>query len=363
MHNIPYKNPFSAASCGNQNFPCEKMTPSDIQDAGLLYYRKSRSGVHPKTCTTFEKRDPKARQQCQKHLTCMEDTMKIPPYWARARYEEKDRNGERHVFVAFGWSFASLNEAREEALVRAKRIFEYWTGGAERLDRYAYHDRPIREEILREISDDGGKIIALITRNRYGAEVLNCSQVLFVDVDFPKARRPGFFESFMDLFRKRKQNVGESEEVRQTIAAVSAWARENPDHSFRLYRTKEGLRLLFTGKLYEPGSEETQRILKELKSDPLYVMLTQKQECFRARLTSKPWRCGSPKPPVSFPWEDDAKEREFRTWESLYKKKDAEFRVCDLVEAFGGRPQNSLVRTVMEIHDRATRVKEKAPLA
>ena len=39
--------------------------------------------------------------------------------------------------------------------------------------------------------------------------------------------------------------------------------------------------------LYEVITE-TAAILAELQADPLYVNLTRKQECFRARLTAKP---------------------------------------------------------------------------
>ncbi|TYT75148.1 hypothetical protein [Desulfobotulus mexicanus] len=287
--------------------------------------------------------------------------MKIPPYWVKKSQKMKDAHGQSHSITASGWSFVSPAEAAKEATARAGRIFNRLMGG-ERPDHYEYHDMPVKEEILGEIFD-GEKQLAVITRNRYGAEILNCSQVLFVDVDFPKAESAGFMEWLRRLFFGR--SIGEKKEApaEKAIASVKEWSRQNPDYGFRLYRTKEGLRLLFTGKLFAPASEETERILKGLNADPLYQVLTRKQECFRARLTSKPWRCGSPKPPSSFPWEDEAKEREYRSWQEIYRQKDEGFRICDFIGDFGKKEVLSQAIKIMEIHDRAVRLTGTAPLA
>ena len=47
------------------------------------------------------------------------------------------------------------------------------------LDRYLYSDRMLSEEIIREYPDSSGNIAYAITRNSYGALVLNTSKVLF----------------------------------------------------------------------------------------------------------------------------------------------------------------------------------------
>jgi hypothetical protein len=52
-------------------------------------------------------------------------------------------------------------------------------------ERYAFADRPIREEILRELRDPWGASEAIVTRNGYGAEVLNTARLLFADIDDP----------------------------------------------------------------------------------------------------------------------------------------------------------------------------------
>jgi hypothetical protein len=287
--------------------------------------------------------------------------MKIPPYWACARFEGKDRKGRSQTFAASGWSFASLQAAKDDAKARAKRIFDLITSG-QTPNSYEYLDQPIREEIIQEVLT-ADTHVATVTRNRYGALVLNCRSVLFVDVDFPKVKGKGLVESILLAFSRKRRDNRQQTIVDDTVREVESWARENPAHSFRLYRTKEGLRLLFTDREYEPNSAETEEILAGLKADPLYVKLTRKQECFRARLTAKPWRCGMTRPPCRYPWLDDQAEASYRKWEAAYSERDAEYRTCKFLIAFGGVADSPAITTIVGLHDRMTRIEEVAPLA
>jgi hypothetical protein len=99
------------------------------------------------------------------------------------------------------------------------------------------------------------------------------------------------------------------------------------------------------------------------RHEPLYVTLTRKQECFRARLTSKPWRCGNPRPPNSFPWDSPKAEAAFRKWEDAYTKRDSKYKVWNLIREFGSPADISELRTVVDVHDRGVRVAAKAELA
>ncbi len=287
--------------------------------------------------------------------------MKIPPFWAKETYEATDKHGQKCQFVASGWSFNSINEARKDALDRAKRIFDMITTG-KRPGEYDYLDRPIKEEILKVIGESDSPI-AIITRNRYGAKVLNCASALFVDVDFPRPRGRGFFDAIALMFSAKKREARQQEVIEEQHRKIEGWADRNPERSFRLYRTKEGFRLLFTDRLYDPTSDETTAILNELESDPLYIKLTQKQECFRARLTSKPWRCGCERPPFTYPWEDQQDEAHFREWENEYNKLDAGYKICDLVNTYGNPAGIDAIMTVTSIHDQECRVDSKAQLA
>jgi hypothetical protein len=197
----------------------------------------------------------------------------------------------------------------------------------------------------------GDKDIAIVTRNRYGALVLNAASVLFVDVDHPRIKPQGLWDAIALLLSRSRREQRKAAARELTLASVRRWSQHHADHAFRLYRTCAGLRLLFVDRLYEPKSEETRRILVELDSDPLYCTLTLKQECFRARLTPKPWRCDSRNPPNRYPWPDPRAEQAYRDWERGYEEAAAKYRVCDLVETCGTPAHNDEIAMVLALHD------------
>ena len=278
--------------------------------------------------------------------------MRIPRYWARHSHRGVDRQGKSLMFRVWGWSFASLAEAKTNAAQRAQRAFERARTG-EPLDPYDYLELPLREEIVDSV-EYGGDEIALITRNRYGALVLNCPTVCFVDVDFPKAQFPGFTEALVLLFSRRKRQLKAQAARADTLQQVHDWAQQNPDRSFRLYRTAAGLRLLFTDRLYQPISDEIATLLRDLGSDLLYRRLTEKQECFRARLTPKPWRCGCPRPPTRYPWPEANDQTAYRQWQRHYEQNSAAYAICELVQVFGNGSDDGAIDTIVTVHDQYT---------
>lgn len=272
--------------------------------------------------------------------------MRIPPYWVRESYTGHDTNGQPQTFVAWGWSFQSREEAQDDGRARARRIFDYMIQGR-KPERYPYLDRPMREEIVQTVPLRG-KDIAVLTRNKYGALVLNSANVLFADIDFP-AGKPGGGGLMKRLFGGGgNQPSGEA----LTLGGIQNWAAHNPGRTFRLYRTKAGLRLLFTDKLYEPKSSETAALLASVGSDPMYQLLTQKQESFRARLTPKPWRCDFYNPPNQYPWSDSQSEAAFRAWEREYKQSCAGYKTCELVEEVGLPSGLEEIGMITELHDK-----------
>jgi hypothetical protein len=105
--------------------------------------------------------------------------MRIARYWTKGSYTGQDLHGKESTFSAWGWSLDSMAAAKDNAVARAKRVFEYLVNGV-RLDTYEYGDVPMREEIVQTVQN-GGKDIAAITRNGYGALVINTASVLFAD--------------------------------------------------------------------------------------------------------------------------------------------------------------------------------------
>ena len=287
--------------------------------------------------------------------------MRIPKYWARQTCRGEDPKGRSIVLQTRGWSDASLAAAREKAAQRAQnalaRLFR-----EEPLGDYEYLDQPIPEEIVDSVGPQGQEI-AVITRNRYGSLVLNSASVCFVDIDFPPIQSQGIKDALALLFSKRKRNERKQALEQTTLQNVRSWAQRNSSRLFRLYRTAAGLRLLFTDRLYDPTSRETSSLLQELGSDRLYRRLTEKQECFRARLTPKPWRIGCTRPPTGFPWIDDSAEQEYRQWQRTYEQKSTPYQVCQLVESVGQDASDNTITAIVALHDRYTCTNGAAELA
>jgi len=284
-------------------------------------------------------------------------SINIPPYWAKAEH----RDGKESI-VATGWSVHSVNEALDHARTRAARLFELIHAG-KKPDTYEYGSSPIREQILETISTEEGEL-ALISRNRYGAAVLNTDCVLFADVDFKPLASAGFMNGLSELINSSKKEKRAEAQRRAEIDQVIAWGEQNREHPFRLYRTFAGLRLLFTARTYDPKAPATIALLTSLGSDPLYIRLTQKQACFRARLTPKPWRIQMERPPVSYPFTDAAESSRYQEWLSRYLSRIGHYRCCTLIDE--GRRVASLaaVHKVIAIHDRMTGVhQDNLPLA
>jgi len=276
--------------------------------------------------------------------------MRIPRHWTKGSYTGQDLAGRDFTCSAWGWSLDSMAAAKDDAVARARRMFDRLING-ERPDTYEYSDRPMREEIVRTLRE-GDRDIAIVTRNRYGALVLNAASVLFVDVDYPRITANGLWDAVLLAFSKARRHWRAAAVRELTLDSVRQWAQGHRDHCFRIYRTRAGLRLLFVDRSYHPKADEVSRMLTELGSDPLYRRLTLKQECFRARLTPKPWRCGLKNPPNQYPWKNPEAERAYRDWEHRYEQATKRYAVCEFVEICGSASPNGEIAAVLELHDR-----------
>ncbi len=272
--------------------------------------------------------------------------MKIPKYWAQAIQSVRDPRGKWLKLSSWRWSDSSADEARQLALARVKELVDRVQRG-ETLNRYSYGERPLREETIQTVAGDGSRELGIITRNAYGALVLNAAQAMFVDIDFePEA--PG--ATLAAQFRKLSGRATPSREER-AVADVQEWAGRNPGVGIRVYRTSGGLRGLITNELFDPAKESTLEILRELNSDTLYTKLCRDQECFRARLSPKPWRCGIGKPPSRYPWEDTRSELKYRSWEERYKAASSKYAVCKLLTQLGSMEVHPDIAPILSVHD------------
>jgi hypothetical protein len=230
--------------------------------------------------------------------------MKTARYWTRASGEAVNSQGGRIRITARGWSDDSFDSARRRAGEVARRVAQRIAVQPGEGHRYPYGDRPLPEPILSEFSDSEGRS-AVITRNSYGAMVMNTEQMMFVDIDrddstvVPASPVAGLKSLFSSLFGKPAESpVKVVDPVVEAIGNVA----ERRRLSGRVYRTAGGYRVLITNRRFPVKSPETEALLNEFRADPLYVRLCRLQESFsRASHSQAPGGWVSAKFPSSFP--------------------------------------------------------------
>lgn len=126
---------------------------------------------------------------------------------------------------------------------------------------------------------------ARLTVNPYNSLVLNSPNLFIADIDQGDPRLSPFATAM---------NENEVFASLSDLARFDAhYEREKPirGESWRIYRTHSGYRLICTSRPIDHGEMwYALRLLRFLKADPRYIDLCEKQNCFRARLTPKPWR-------------------------------------------------------------------------
>jgi hypothetical protein len=292
--------------------------------------------------------------------------MRIPRFWASVEGSATGPRGERLFRRVWGWSMSStadaLDVAHEQLRAALSRV-----GLGPRVGGY-YPRTPLREPILDELLLDGEQALA-ITRNRYGAEVLNTDRILIADIDLPEMREPRSGGLLRRLFRRRtaaSEPPGpppEPPSVVERLAAIGAWAGANPGLGVTVYRTAFGLRVFVTGVEEPTSSARGGQILTELGADPIYRELCRAHGTFRARLTPKPWRLpGIVAPTQRWPYPNDNAERLFQRWLARYEAAARGYAVCRRLAAHGPAP-STLDERILQLHDERTGVHTGLPLA
>ena len=280
--------------------------------------------------------------------------MHIPRIWARADADVDAPGRGTLPLVAWGWG-ESEGDARREAQAKLDRLSDRVRRGEPFPDAYAYGSRPIREEILETIGE-GADPRAVLTRNRYGATVLNAPRLLFLDVDLPEdGGGPGLLGK---LFGGKSPDVEALEKLRAALARAGKG-------EFRLYRTPGGFRALATSREFDPAGSEAQDLMRATGTDPWFVRLCLAQKSFRARLSPKPWRMDLKPPPGEYPREDPDMEQRFQEWLAEYQQASRGYATCKFLETVGksGMVGDAVAEDLVALHDRETRAGESLPLA
>jgi hypothetical protein len=288
--------------------------------------------------------------------------MKIPLYWSKATAEGPGPQGRPASISCWRSSDASHEDAQQSALAAAARALQRFAA-RQRIGRYPYGVGPLREEVLQRFENSQGELYAAVTRNGYGALVLNAAKALFFDIDFPPASPwEGLKSAFARLFGKASPlpGVRQEEEAKDRL---EAYLRAHRGWGIRLYRTRAGLRGLVTHDLFDPVSDATLGMLKAIGADPLYVRLCKAQECFRARLTPKPWRCGHFVNRTAWPREGGEQQAIFDLWLAQYMAKQNRYATCRYLGTLGVETVHPEIETIVEVHDKITRCREPLDLA
>lgn len=269
--------------------------------------------------------------------------MRVAPYWVR---KVCCINGKQYKLRAY--SFRSMEEAVGRLEEKVHLLSELArNGGGEAavsamrkelrtLDEIESREYEvvITEPVLRRVDEAN-----VITRNRYGAEVLNSADTCFLDVD----QYYSLTDRILQLIGLRKQG-----NEKRLLEAVRKLCQENAAMGVRVYRTAHGWRLLVAAENLGPDSPQMDALCKRLQVDELYAGLCRKQKCWRARLTPKPYYMGLGRYPL--PGNSEAAASETADWVARYTEKSAEYSVCRLVETFGAK----ICTPIVELHDQAT---------
>jgi len=268
--------------------------------------------------------------------------MHIPRYWTRVDVE-LDIDGTAQPSQFIGSSNVSEADARAVALDRAKKAQERIRRNDGR--RAEEYEVSIREEIVKELSPD-----AIVTRNRYGAEILNCARLVMIDVDQAPVR--GLWAQIFGL------DKGTPKE--RMLKRIRDVANVNRDRSlgFRIYETHNGYRVLVTGRNMAPTDPTVYRLFDGMNGDTLYAHLCRRQDCFRARLTPKPARMRLKAIRLRFPYEEETQQA-LAEWLPGYQDRSRSYSVCHLTEVIG----STYVDDVVRYHDERCCRGRSLPLA
>jgi hypothetical protein len=300
--------------------------------------------------------------------------MKYFKFAVRVERHTADREGRRWHQTLIGVSNESEADARRNGEARLAELplpQQPRSVARQTPDHYTqYGNRPVVEELVKELHDDRQQLAGILTRNHYGSVILNAAQVPFFDVDVsPSSSKPSHSEG-PSLWRWLfGQSVGShsSSKPSTELELLQATLRQYSDLIFRVYQTAAGYRIMLLNRMLEPNDSLTQRLFADLGCDPLYRRLCGSQECFRARLTPKPWRCGLSAPVSTYPRSSIWSQDSFQAWLIRYEGTIRDYAVCRWVGDVGGSYQASdlpsSVQLLLSIHDAFTLRDSELPLA
>ena len=355
-------------------------------------------------------------QEALLHQICLDhgnkrilSPMHIPKFWAEQRLVHKAPTPLRKRVTLRRWGWSDISQADAQAMADSRvnqalddLLAQGWphTGSVHRYEpKTSYNGAdgiPIREEILWTEGDD------VATRNGYGAVCLNTPDVMIADLDEDDLRSiSGSFwrapkliiatilgiaaaSTWLIMFYTQVhlkllnanpstwfllfllQVAGLSLGLYQGASSYrKAWLAQiggavgflhqqlaQDPGRWALYRTPAGARAIRLDRTMDPTSEESLGMLKRLQGDPMYISMCRRQQCYRARLTPKPWRLKLERlqSPV-WPVEGEALQKR-EHWVRVYDEKRQGWGACTWIEDTGLGQTDERCQAFRLLHDR-----------
>ena len=270
-------------------------------------------------------------------------SMKIAPYWVR---DVREIGGRAYKLRAVSFHSAQEAQVRLEAKAHALEEFHRRGGRTEDVEQLrrklreaeaqaeGAYEVVVAEPIVRRVDAHN-----IITRNRYGAQVLNSDDTCFLDVD---SFAPSIWERLRGLFAGR---LSDEDRLLRELRLLCA---TDPSLGVRVYRTGRGWRLLVAGDGLSPDSPRMSELCRRLRVDAMYAALCRKQLCWRARLTPKPSRLRMRPCPRTVSSEDTPEA--MAEWLEQYARASDAVCVCRLVDTLGA----GISTPISALHDEAT---------
>jgi len=267
--------------------------------------------------------------------------MRIFTYWIE-HTAELEVQGKKQLSKAFGGSNISLDEARKDAIRKLEKAQGIIQGTAQKVREY---EADIREEIIETIDSDN-----IITRNRYGALILNTKHLMFIDID---VRGRSLFDK---LFQRGKS----AKEIALSRIIKTANKEAYAGLGFRIYETFQGYRVMVTNEDFSAQSMRSRNILQDFGADEMYRYLCERQNCYRARLSPKPYRVKQKGIKVKYPHRTAEQEAELAQWLKSYAYKSQRFVSCRFIQQIGTVRDK---QKIIAYHDHMTKTRSDDPLA
>ena len=331
--------------------------------------------------------------------------MIIPQYWVEEK-KTRRQNGRQLTFSRFGWSDLSSEDAKDVAQQRISEAFKEYDAGeypVKREERVAYNGSdgvPIREEVIKKYED------VIISRNPYGAMCLNTPDVLFADIDYSIEQSPlelwgiaicaclisfsfisyllfsipveflalsfffvFFFFLFVRIFSNGESYKSKADQKMLAMETIEGFSNSHPEWHIRVYSTPAGLRMLAMHDIFTV--DEAMEFFSVLGADYRYMNMCRIQDCFRARISPKPWRIGLNDDDVRIHpqgvaglWPVDEKHlSERNNWIRKYENQCEAFASCHYEKSFGSKVTHPKPEKVRKIHDKYCKVHSNLQIA